>query len=330
MITVEEMLKGDYAVFDTRTPSEYEKATIPGAYNIPILSDEERIIVGTLYKKDKEEAIELGKGMATEKVDPIVSRVRELAAGKRVVVFCWRGGMRSGGVVEFLKKKGIDALQLDGGHKAYRRYVIDRLADYNLKTRFIVLYGLTGVGKTDILREIVSPVLDLEGLAQHRSSVLGAVNLKPRTQVMFESLLLNDLESLNQERFVFIEGESRKIGSIVMPEFLFKAMKAGINVKVECPFEDRVNRIVSEYTEGDLSELKSKLDFFEKRLGKSKVVDLKMWFAKEDFDKVAAVLLKEYYDVLYKHTVDNVEYDHTVKTVTAIEELKLILSKVSS
>jgi len=269
----------------------------------------------------------LGKEMASGKVESILANVKKLCAGKRAVIFCWRGGMRSGGVVAFLKKLGVDTLQLEGGHKAYRRYVMDKLAEYRFKPKLVVLYGLTGAGKTEILRKIDAPMIDLEGLAQHRSSVLGAVNLKPRTQVMFESLLYRELEKLDSP-YVLIEGESRKIGKIVIPEFLFTAMKSGINVRVECPFEDRVKRIVKEYTEGDLVELRGKLDFFEKRLGKSKVADLKIWFAKKEFDKVAEVLLREYYDVLYSHTVDNVKYDLVVQTSTAARKLKSFIGSL--
>lgn len=319
-IAVDKALKLDALFIDTRTPKEFEECHIPGAYNIPILSDEERHIVGYMYKQvDKDKAIDKGHEIYEKKKSKIISDIQmliEKTPAEHIVVYCWRGGMRSKVITQLLNENGIEALQLEGGHKEYRKYVRDSLATYKFKPKLIVLYGLTGSGKTELIQRINRPKIDLEGHAQHRSSLLGAVGLKPTTQKYFESLIFDNLEKINDEKLVFIEGESRKVGDRVIPEFLFNAMKNNcINVRVNCDIKNRVKRIVPEYFDSDekVAQVRKVVSNMRQLLSNKVVDELLSFLDKKDYDKVTEILLLKYYDEKYSHTVDNVNYDYEIE-----------------
>lgn len=232
--------------------------------------------------------------------------------------------MRSGSLTGLLEGLDYDVQQLEGGHKAYRRFILKKFESYKLKPKLVVLNGLTGAGKTEILRQFPNS-LDLEDIAQHRSSILGSVGLKPRSQKMFDALLFKRLEELKNEKFILIEGEARKIGSVQMPEFLYKAMKKGIQVNIICTFKDRVKRLVEEYCVHK-EELTEKIKLMRKTVGNDKKIRewLKM-LEGDKFEELVAVILKEYYDPLYKHTVDAVKYDYVLEK-DHIKKIKEIMS----
>ena len=312
-INVEKALNGKFMFIDVRTPKEYEESTIPGAINIPLFSNDERAVVGKLYtKKSREEAIQKGLTFVSKKLPGLIETVSKYK-DKDLVIFCWRGGMRSNSLTALLDSLNFKVFQLVGGYKDYRRYILKKFEDYNLKPQLIVLYGLTGVGKTEILKQF-SNSLDLEDLAQHRSSILGSVGLKPRSQKMFDSLLFKRLEELKNEKFVLIEGESRKIGKVQMPSFLFKDMKKGINIKIVDSQENRVKRLVKEYS-NHKEELSEKIKLMSKVVGNDNKI--KLWsdmLEEEKFEELAKILLEEYYDPLYRYTVDSVEYTSVLKS----------------
>ncbi|MSR86470.1 tRNA 2-selenouridine(34) synthase MnmH, partial [Candidatus Woesearchaeota archaeon] len=206
---IEDCYGREYVFVDVRSPKEFIEDHIPGAINIPLFSNEERAIVGTLYKQvGKDVAIDKGLEIVGHKLPEMIQEYQTLKE-KRIIVYCWRGGMRSGSVVGLLQSLKFDVVQLENGYKDYRRFVREQLDRVHIPS-LVILYGLTGSGKTEILGKIKNSI-DLEGLAQHRGSIFGDIGLTQRSQKMFESLLLKRLIELQQEKVVFIEGESRRI-----------------------------------------------------------------------------------------------------------------------
>jgi len=301
------------AIIDTRTPKEYAEDHLPGAINMPILENEERHEVGLTYKKSKQKAIEVAVEMFSKRLPWFMKEINKLAKNRQLVIYCWRGGMRSRTVVALLDAFGYKVYQLEGGYKSYRRYVMDALANFDAKDlpRFVVLYGLTGTGKTEIVRWF-SDAIDLEGLAQHRSSLFGSIGLDPRNQKMFDSLLLQELKRVKGKKHVLIEGESKKIGKILIPDFLFSAMKKGINVRVEADVSSRVKVLCKDYGKALHEELLPILTRLKPRLSNTDIDELAVLIKKDDYKLVCRILLEKYYDPLYSHTVDNVRYDFSV------------------
>jgi tRNA 2-selenouridine synthase len=323
-IKVQEALEKDYVLIDVRTPKEFEESTIPGAINIPLFSNEERAIVGKLYTKvGQQEAIEKGYEFVQEKLPRLLEGMRKYN-GKKIIIFCWRGGMRSKSLTLLLESLGFDVRQLEGGYKEYRRHVVEQLNNYNHKGKFIVLYGMTGCGKTKLLKQFKNS-LDLEGLAQHRSSLFGDIGLKPRSQKMFESLLLKRLQELKEEGYIVTEGESRKIGTVIIPETIFKEIKRGVNVKVQASMECRVKNLMECYSNKEDERIKEKIKMLSKRIGKKKTEEMLELFEQKRFEDVARILLEEYYDPLYLHTINNQEYALVIEPgeIKKVEELTI-------
>ena len=219
-------------VIDCRSPSEFAEDHIPGAVSAPVLDDAERAHVGTLYKQVSPfEAKKLGAALVAKNV---ARHVETLFAGKgrgwRPLVYCWRGGKRSAAMAHILREIGWDAQTLAGGYRGYRRWVLAQLETIPQKLPFRVVHGPTGSGKSRFLgalRRAGAQVLDLEDLAAHRGSVLGNLPDRPQpSQKWFESQLLHELSSLDAARLVFVEGESKKIGQLQVPEALIGAMRA--------------------------------------------------------------------------------------------------------
>lgn len=326
-INVGEALDKGCVFIDVRTPEEYREDTIPGAVNIPLFSNEERAIVGKLYTKEgQREAIEKGYEFVQKKLPKLLEEIRKYK-DENMVVFCWRGGMRSKSLVILLESLGFDVKQLEGGYKSYRKYVMNKLEGYKTRARFIVIYGLTGSGKTNMIKQFKNS-LDLEGIAQHRSSLFGDIGLKPRSQKMFESLLLKRLEELKDEKFIIAEGESRKVGNSIIPEKIFKEMQEGIKVKVEASMEYRIKNLIECYSNKEDGKIREKIEMLRNRIGKKKTDVMLELFEKKRFEKVARMLLEEYYDPLYSHTINKQEYALVIRPeqickIRSMERLKI-------
>jgi len=323
IIEVDEALKLDCVFIDTRTPKEYKEATIPNAINIPLFSNEERAVVGTIYTKiGKNEAIEKGMEFVSSHL-PNILREFNKYKDRKIVVFCWRGGMRSKSIVSLLGSLGFDVYQLNGGHKAFRRHVLEGLENYKFNFRLIVLHGLTGSGKTEILKCFENSI-DLEDLAQHRNSMLGGVGLKPRSQKMFDALLLKRLGELKNEKYVLIEGESRRLGNLNLPNLLFNEMKNGINIKIDSPIDDRVKRVVREY--GDhKDEVKEILPRFKRLISKKDFNMLNECLCDGELEEATLILLKEYYDKKYSYSIDKIKYGFYIKD-NYVNNLKKVIA----
>lgn len=301
---------GNCILVDVRSPEEFEEATIPGAVNIPLFTNEDRKVIGTVYTKESvEKAKELGVKAASRRLPVIYEEITKLEKKyDSLVLFCARGGMRSSSLVSLLTPLGVNTFKLTGGYKGYRAHVNKELPKVISGVKFVVIHGNTGVGKTKILKtlkDMGEDVLDLEECANHRGSLLGSVGLgAPRSQKMFESLVLENLENRRSD-LVFVEGESKRIGNVIIPEFLFKAMEAGIHIKVEADLNYRVSNILEEYVGRNNDEIIDALNLLRKHISSGKIDKYIEMVKGNEFEEVIEELMIKYYDPMY----ENREYD---------------------
>ena len=303
-------LKKFDAIIDVRSPAEYAEDHIPGAISAPVLDDAERAQVGTMYKQVSAfEAKKLGAALLSKN---IASHIKTLFEGKDAswhpLVYCWRGGKRSGAMAHILREIGWNAETLEGGYKEYRRWVVQELEKTPEKLEFRVIHGPTGSGKSRLLgalKRAGAPVLDLEELAAHRGSVLGNLPDRPQpAQKMFESALLQELSNLPAERPVFVEGESKKIGELQVPEALMARMRASPCVLLETALEARVDLLLDEYRHflADRSALDRQLDCLAALHGRGRIAEWKALAARGEWREFVARLLLEHYDPAYRRS----------------------------
>ncbi len=318
-VPLQPLLREADVIVDVRSPAEYERGHIAGAVNVPLFSNGERAQVGIVYKQQgKQPAIGRGLDLVGAKLAPFVQSF-DAYRGGRLLVYCARGGMRSNAVTALLKSLGFRVEQLPGGYKAFRNYLLPEL-DRRVPPQLIVIHGQTGVGKTQVLQRLDN-ALDLEAIAQHRSSLFGGVNLHPRTQQQFDADLLAALQRLDPARPVWVEGESRKVGSVIIPAGLRGAMQRATCVLVTAPLETRITRIIAEYTgPGDavtpetLAQLEAALRSLTPVFGKARLEELAAWLRAGDLRPLVRVLLEEHYDPRYAHAMRNYQYALTVSS----------------
>lgn len=297
-------LAKDCEIVDVRTPNEYLKGHIPGAHNIPLFSNEERADVGTIFKNSgKEDAVLRGLDYVGPNMSKLVRKARKISTNKKLLLYCWRGGMRSSSMAWLFETVGIETHILDGGYKAYRRNNREQyLKDFDL----VVLGGMTGSGKTDVLKEMQKmgrQMIDLEGIANHKGSAFGAMGQLPQpTTEQFENNLALEWGKMDQSKPIWIENESRMIGRVNIPEELFSKMKSATIVEIVIPKIERVNRLVREYGCFKHSELEDSLMKIQKRLGSENKTMALEALEKDDLFTVADIMLK-YYDKTYKHSL---------------------------
>ena len=247
-ITFEESQKIPNPLYvDVRAPVEYNEDHIPGAVNLPIFNDEERKEVGTLYKMSgKDDAVKRGTEIGGKRIVEIINRIAGVN-DKEIIIYCARGGMRSGAVASLINSLGIKTYRINEGYKSFRKMVMDRLSTIKIEPEIFVLQGLTGAGKTEIIRLIPNSV-DLEDMAGHRSSLFGGIGLKQNSQKGFETLLWQKLEELKNEDYILFEGESKKVGNLHIPENIFSQMREAPAIYIETSIERRIEIIKKEYT----------------------------------------------------------------------------------
>ncbi|MGI4857483.1 MAG: tRNA 2-selenouridine(34) synthase MnmH [Janthinobacterium lividum] len=239
-------------IIDARTPLEFAEDHLPGAINAPVLSNEERVVIGTLYREAPFEATRLGAAMVARN---IARHLDTLFADRprqwKPLIYCWRGGKRSGSMTTWFDLIGWRARQLEGGYKTYRRWVLDTLAVQPAAFRYIVLTGHTGSGKTRLLQALAeagAQTLDLEDLAAHRGSLLGALPGRAQpSQKGFDTALVNAFARFDPAQPVFVEAESRKIGNITLPDVLLHGMHGGDCVAVHVERASRIAFLLQDY-----------------------------------------------------------------------------------
>lgn len=294
-----------HTLIDVRSPSEYKEATIPGSINIPVFSDEERAEIGTLYKQvSKEAANERGLEIFAAKLPDFIRQFKTIETP--MTVFCWRGGMRSKTAATVLDLMGIHANRLSGGIRTYRQWVVKELEKEDFPPKLIVLNGYTGSGKTLLLQRLADeghPVIDLEHFAGHRGSIFGQIGLEPNNQKKFDSLLVQQMQKVKHEPYVFIEGESKRIGKVLVPSFLFDKKESGIHVFVHLPIEERVHNILSDYNPWEYREqFIEAFRLIERRIHVPIAKEIESNLNEGQFKSAVKLLLEHYYDPRYEYS----------------------------
>ncbi len=364
---------GARCVVDLRSPGEFAEDHVPGAVNVPLFDDVQRALVGTLYvQASPERAFAEAQAIVRTKIGDLVAgiaaatdwkptaadferRVDELTGGgfermssflvsaeerpapaDAVVFHCWRGGLRSRSVLHFVRELGLDAAALlAGGYKGYRAQVASELAAFEPPPTF-VLRGLTGVGKTLVVRELARMrpelAIDLEGLAGHRSSLLGMVGLEPCSQKTFESRFAARVrEGLGP--VLVVEGESRKVGDVILPPRLWEAMESATNLELHASVERRVDVLASDYlsTERGRSELRRQLPLVEARMPRKALgTGLVALLDQDRIDELVRVLLEHYYDPLYRHSQKSKHYAARIDATDPTRAAEAVLEALRS
>lgn len=285
-------------LIDVRSEREFHEGTIPGSISIPLFDNHERSIIGTIYKHGSHESAKAkGFAIVKERLSELLEQFEQYRHQK-LTIFCAKGGMRSRAIVNLLKQLEFNVAQLEGGYRQYRNDTLSAIECFD--DDLIILHGLTGTGKTRIIEKL-EHAIDLEGLAQHRSSLFGGVNREPRNQKQFEAHLRISLEQLDSPPY-FIEGESNKLGRVFLPRSIITAMGKGVMVNITASIETRIQRIIEDYpilNDPMRAEMHEILLTIGKRLGKNLVKTMCNHLAKDQLEELVYLLLTEYYDVRY-------------------------------
>ena len=329
------------AILDARSPSEFAEDTLPTAFSTPVLSDAEREQVGTLDKQVSSfEAKRVGAGLVSANIgamltQPLFQQPRTWSP----LVYCWRGGNRSGALAHILYKIGWQAYQLEGGYKAYRNWVIAELETLPLKFNFHVISGKTGSGKSVLLNALAeygAQVLDLEALACHKGSILGAYpNMPQPSQKHFENIVLQTLRGFDSNKPVFVEAESAKIGALRVPPALLACMRAAPVTTIEMPMQGRVAHLMQDYAyfTNDPAPLILQLQKLRDLQGATRV---DAWCSLAESGQTEALvqaLLEQHYDPAYLKSMGrNYQNAHVnipvleILSTSEVDMLKAILS----
>ena len=293
-------------IIDVRAPIEFFKGHLPNAINIPLFEDSERAEIGTLYKQQgKDTAVNRGLEIVSPKMTSFVNQVKSLSKNKKVFVYCFRGGMRSNSFAWLMNTSGLDAVIMKGGYKAFRNYVLEY---FDQERKIILLGGKTGSGKTDILKKLTPynfQIVDLEGIAHHKGSAFGAINeQKQNHQQAFEHQLYDELSMLDNALPVILEDEAQTIGFNKLPHGLWQQMKQSTIIKIEIPFELRVQKLVEDYTTVDIEALKACVIKISQQLGTLNTKLCLHYLDEKNLSDVARLSLL-YYDRAYEFSYKN-------------------------
>ena len=324
-------------VCDVRSPLEYNSGHIPEAVNIPLFSNSERESVGKKYKKEgRIPAIHEGLSLIGSQLSEKLRSAYKLSANNELLVYCWRGGMRSESMAWLFSLAGIHTYTLDGGYKSYRRYILEKLLE---QRKMIILGGLTGSGKTHILNYLKKQgqqAIDLEGLANHKGSAFGALGQNPQpTTEHFANILYNEWEKTDPAKPVWLEDESRHIGSIFIPETYHSNMQKSPVIVLMMDMSVRLPRLLEEYSAFPKNELKASVEHIAKRLGGDNAKEAIKAIENNNFAKAIEITLT-YYDKAYlfglsKKSSKNIIYvktdtddikENAVKILEAVNNIK--------
>jgi len=304
-------IRGFDDVIDARSPSEYADDHLPGAINAPVLDDEERALVGTIYKRQS--AFEAKRAGAPLVARNIAHAIEGRFAGRprdwRPLVYCWRGGGRSGALAHVLRQVGWNAARLDGGYKAFRRQVVADLEAMPAAFTFHVICGSTGSGKSRLLEALAetgAQALDLEALAAHRGSVLGDLPDAPQpTQKSFETAIWAALSGFERAKPVYVESESKKVGDLRVPEALIGRMREGRCFRVEAGDDARVALLMEDYAHliARPEVLVAKLECLKDLHGAERIASWKSRVAHGEWRELVRDLLESHYDPAYRRSM---------------------------
>jgi tRNA 2-selenouridine synthase len=298
-------------IIDVRSPAEFALDHIPGAVNYPVLDNEERAKIGTLYKQVSPFAAKkLGAALVSRNIaHHLEDCLLEMPREWRPLIYCWRGGERSGAFTHILNRIGWKAMQLEGGYQGFRRTVIDGLEAAAKHFSFQVICGMTGSGKTRVLQEAQrygAQILDLEGLAIHRGSVLGnEPNIEQPSQKGFETALWNALRSLDPTKPVLVESESKKVGGVHIPDALMEKIRNGACIELRSSTQTRVSWLIREYHHflSDTDNFKRKLALLTAHYGKVQIAQWNEAIDAKQFPSLVEELLVMHYDPSYQSSI---------------------------
>jgi tRNA 2-selenouridine synthase len=317
-------------VVDVRSPSEFEAGHIPGAFNIPLFNDKEREVVGITYKKGgRTKAILKGLDIAGPAITAKLKEALKISVAKKLLVYCWRGGMRSETMAWLFSIGDIDTIVLQGGYKSYRNYILESFSE---KKKLIVLGGLTGSGKTYILKYLKKSghqVVDMEGLANHKGSAFGALGQSPQpTSEHFANLLYDEWRQINIGKSVWLEDESRNIGTVFMPDNFYSNIQKSPLIVLMMDAKTRIPRLMDEYSVYSPEDLGASVIKISKRLGGDKTKETLKAIETGDFARAIEITL-QYYDKAYLYGLkskpaENIHYVHTDTDDIKINAFKVL------
>jgi len=294
-----------HCIIDARTPLEFAEDHLPGAHNVPILTNEERVEIGTIHKQQGPQAARIrGLELTCGRFAAMAREAIDVAAGRPLLVYCWRGGLRSLSLAILIESCGYPVLQLQGGYKAFRNQLSAYFEDFTPPAPLIVIHGMTGSGKTTFINGLDRhrwTVIDLEGLARHRGSAFGAMGLGEQpTQKRFDTLLWDTLRQAPPGKPIVLEGESQRIGRITLPGRVYDTMAASCKIWCNVSVDTRVCRLAEEYAHQEYRQpMAEALERIKKKLGGSGYAALKELLEGWDIPGLARGLVEQYYDKLY-------------------------------
>jgi tRNA 2-selenouridine synthase len=316
-------------VIDVRSPAEFEHGHIPGAMNLPLFTNEERSIVGTLYlQKGSSEAMLKGLELIGPKMKEYAGLAMDIAPEREALLHCWRGGMRSNSMAWLLNTIGIKTHTLEGGYKSYRHYA---QAYFAKPIKLIVIGGMTGSGKTEVIEALESqgePVIHLEWLARHKGSVFGSIGMPFQpTAEQFENDLFTRLRQLNSKEPVYIEDESLAIGRVFIPQLFFKQMSSAWCLNLVVPMNRRIQQLVEAYAGSDKKFLVAGVKRIEKRLGLANAALAIEHINNGEMTK-AVVIVLQYYDKVYARSMSLLKRKEVTEIIVNNENSNEIALKI--
>lgn len=329
----------DIGIIDVRSEKEFSEDHIPNAINIPILNDEERSIVGTIYKQQGHKEARLkGVSIVAPKLEDFIMKIKNVTDRfDDTLIYCWRGGLRSEASVTFSRLAGLTVSRLSGGYKSYRLEVNRFMEEDIGKFNFITVYGPTGSAKTKILSLINSdqyPFLDIEKYACHKGSSFGHIEESGYpfvTQKNFESNIYYDL-ICRKKNLILTEGESKKIGKVVIPKNLFNRMVSGFGLLVKPSMEFRIKFTIQNYNpENNIIEIRNSLSKIKRYLNGDIYNEMLSLLDRGEFEKFTEIILVKYYDPLYKNSyIEKINREITFESIDeGIKKIKEIYDEIS-
>lgn len=299
-------------IIDVRSPSEFAEDHIPGAINCPVLDDQERIKVGTLYKQvNSFEAKKIGAALVAKNIGRHLEQLfLDKPKNWKPLIYCWRGGNRSGSMAHIFAKVGWPAAQLDGGYKSYRQHVNHTLPDLTAPIQWKVVCGSTGSGKSlllQILADKGAQVLDLEKLAHHRGSVLGRMpSGEQPSQKNFESQIWDSLRQFDTSKTVFVEAESKKVGDLRVPDSIIEKMRLAPCINLELSVAHRIALLMEDYAHfvQDTDQLNEQINCLSALYGKAQITAWTDLAKQGNLQQLVQELLLQHYDPSYRRAID--------------------------
>ncbi len=314
-------------LIDARSPKEFQESHIKDALNLYVLDDSQRDMVGTLYKESPFNAKMLGASLINQNIAKYLqNELKSFTPKTKIFIYCAKGGQRSQSFGIVLANIGFRVYKLKGGYKAYRNYILNYLDTFEYNS-FVILDGPTGSGKSELIREFENSI-DLEKTANHYGSSFGKINGPQPSTKQFQNSIYDELKRVEKFKTVLVEGESKKIGDLHIPDKLYQKMLEAPRIRIKSSLQDRINRIVKDYQDIDAPFFEKAIKKITPYIEKKYIQDLKDKFYKEDYQSCAEILLTKYYDKVYRQRKDCIA-TVTYKTIkNAKEEIKKIISSL--